>query len=58
MKRSGPAAARLRKALDLEVLAEGIETVEQCRYLKEVGCDTAQGYLLGRPVPAKDLATN
>lgn len=52
------AVITLGKALDLEVLAEGIETEEQYRYLKEVGCDTAQGYLLGHPVPAKDLATN
>lgn len=48
------AVITLGKALGLEVLAEGIETQEQFDYLKDLGCDTAQGYLLGRPVAASE----
>jgi diguanylate cyclase (GGDEF)-like protein/PAS domain S-box-containing protein len=49
------AVIALGKALNLEVLAEGIEREEQFTYLMALGCDTAQGYLLGRPVPATEL---
>ncbi|WP_133251373.1 EAL domain-containing protein [Pokkaliibacter plantistimulans] len=37
--------------LDLDVVAEGIETEEQFEILLNYGCDMGQGYLLGRPVP-------
>lgn len=40
----------LGNALGIEVLAEGVETVEQLDYLSGNGCDSVQGYLLGRPV--------
>lgn len=36
--------------LHLTVLAEGIETVEQAAFLKELGCDEAQGYYFSRPM--------
>jgi len=42
----------LGRSLGLEVLAEGVETVEQHRFLMEQGCDVFQGYLLARPQPA------
>ena len=45
----------LGKALKLEVLAEGIETEEQYGYLEALNCDTAQGFLLGRPAAPSDL---
>lgn len=41
-------------SLGLKVLAEGIETAEQLKRLREMGCDEGQGYLLGRPV-AKEI---
>lgn len=41
--------------LDLEVVAEGIETREQLEWLKRAGCHKAQGYLLGRPAPAAEI---
>lgn len=37
-------------------VAEGVETVDQMRTLRELGCDFAQGYLFAKPVPAHELA--
>ncbi len=45
----------LGHSLDLSVLAEGIETPEQLKRLREEGCDEAQGYYIGRPMPAADF---
>lgn len=39
-------------ALGLTVTAEGVETEGQSRQVQELGCDLAQGYFYGRPVPA------
>ena len=41
--------------LHLQVVSEGVETVEQQAFLEAHGCDYLQGYLLGRPVPLADL---
>ena len=40
---------------DLEVVAEGIEDVDTLKKLRVMGCDIAQGYLLGKPMPQSDL---
>jgi diguanylate cyclase (GGDEF)-like protein/PAS domain S-box-containing protein len=42
-------------AVDLTVVAEGVETAEELALLKEFGCDQAQGYHLGRPLAAAEL---
>jgi diguanylate cyclase (GGDEF)-like protein len=42
----------LGHTLNLEVVAEGVETVEQQELLTRLGCDSLQGFLLGRPAPA------
>jgi EAL domain-containing protein (putative c-di-GMP-specific phosphodiesterase class I) len=44
----------LGHSLGLEVVAEGVETEAQCAFLREHGCDGAQGYLFGRPIAAAD----
>jgi len=44
-------------ALDLSVVAEGIETNEQLAMLDAMDCDHAQGYLIGRPMPAAEATT-
>jgi diguanylate cyclase (GGDEF)-like protein/PAS domain S-box-containing protein len=43
------AIIRLGHSLDLTITAEGVETPEQAAILHRMGCDTAQGYLYGRP---------
>ncbi len=57
-----PGSATLVKAivalghgLGIEVVAEGVETDEQAAMLREFGCDTIQGYLISRPVPAEGI---
>jgi EAL domain-containing protein (putative c-di-GMP-specific phosphodiesterase class I) len=43
--------------LDLHVVAKGIETEQQLRIIRDLGCDAAQGYLFSKPVPAGDIAS-
>jgi EAL domain-containing protein (putative c-di-GMP-specific phosphodiesterase class I) len=45
----------LAHQLGLEVVAEGVEDSASYRLLDELGCDVAQGYLIGGPVPADEL---
>ncbi len=45
----------LAKSMGMQVHAEGIEQVEQARFLLEQGCDMGQGYWFGRPMPAQDI---
>ena len=46
----------MARNLDLEVLAEGVETEAQRDFLSRSGCDTFQGYLFSKPVPPGRLA--
>jgi predicted signal transduction protein with EAL and GGDEF domain len=41
----------MAKGLDLAVVAEGVETEDQLSFVTSQGCDSAQGYLLGMPMP-------
>ncbi|UXH78483.1 putative bifunctional diguanylate cyclase/phosphodiesterase [Roseateles amylovorans] len=45
----------LARSLHLDVLAEGVETLEQAEWLRREGCDWAQGWYYGRPMAAEDF---
>jgi diguanylate cyclase (GGDEF)-like protein/PAS domain S-box-containing protein len=49
------AIIELARALGMEAVAEGVENEEQRDFLVARGCPLAQGYLLGRPVPADEI---
>lgn len=43
------------KSLGIRVVAEGVETMQHARILKDIGCDVLQGYALARPMPADQI---
>ena len=45
----------MARSLDLDILAEGVETSEQAEVLLAAGCDKAQGYYFGKPMPSEEL---
>ena len=49
------AIIQLGKSLDMLVIAEGVETAEQERYLIDEGCNEGQGYHYSKPLPASEL---
>ncbi len=49
------AIVTLAHSLDMEVIAEGVETEPQSAILKSMGCDMAQGFFLSRPIDARDV---
>ncbi|HEY2630078.1 MAG TPA: EAL domain-containing protein, partial [Usitatibacter sp.] len=49
------AIVAMSRSLDVEVVAEGIETEEQLEELKRLGCQRGQGYLLARPMTAAQV---
>ncbi|NHZ81185.1 EAL domain-containing protein [Massilia sp. CCM 8695] len=50
------AVISLGHKLNLRVIAEGVETEQQCTFLRDNDCDEMQGYLFSRPVPAAQIA--
>jgi len=50
------ASLDLARKLQLDVVAEGVETVEDWQMLADLGCGMAQGYLIAAPVPGNELA--
>ncbi|HUS25647.1 MAG TPA: EAL domain-containing response regulator [Candidatus Binatia bacterium] len=49
-------AVQLARSLEVHVVAEGVETPRQWRWLGEIGCHAAQGFFVGRPQPGPRLA--
>jgi len=49
------ATVQMARSLKLFSLAEGIETLEQYHFLKELGCNYGQGYYFSKPVPATEI---
>jgi diguanylate cyclase (GGDEF)-like protein/PAS domain S-box-containing protein len=49
------AALAMARSLNLEVVSEGVETEAELAFLREHGCDMAQGFLYARPGPAADI---
>jgi len=50
------AVAQIGQTLDLETIAEGVETAEQAELLREYGCPYGQGFQFARPAPADKIA--
>lgn len=46
---------QMAASLGIGTVAEGVERIEEARWLRDHGCDAVQGYLLGRPAPASQL---
>ncbi|NTF42977.1 GGDEF domain-containing phosphodiesterase [Rhizobium rhizogenes] len=46
----------IARALNVEVVAEGVETEEHARILADLGCDELQGYAIGYPAPGNEIA--
>lgn len=51
------ASVGMAKQLRMRIVAEGVEDAEDWEFLKTSGADYAQGYFIGRPMPAADIAT-
>ena len=49
------AIAQLGHSLNLTIVAEGVETCAQAQFLRKCGCQEAQGFLFGRPLPPKQF---
>lgn len=53
-QRIATAVIEMSKSIDIHTLAEGVETEEQFRYLRNIGCEKVQGYYFGKPMPHEE----
>jgi EAL domain-containing protein (putative c-di-GMP-specific phosphodiesterase class I) len=49
------ASLEMARQLGMKTVAEGVENIDDWRFLRASGCDLAQGYFIGRPMPADDI---
>ena len=49
---------RMAFALDMRVICEGVETVEQEAFLRQIGCNYVQGFLYARPLPEEQFSAD
>ncbi len=47
--------AAISRSQNIDIVAEGVETMEHAKILKELGCHLLQGYALARPMSSKQL---
>ncbi|MDO5516078.1 MAG: bifunctional diguanylate cyclase/phosphodiesterase [Clostridium sp.] len=47
---------KMAKELEIQTITEGVENVEQAEFLRNIGCDMAQGFLYSRPIPITEFA--
>ena len=45
----------LAKHLNMEIVAEGIETEDQVNFLRDLGCDMIQGFYFAKPMPVNEF---
>ncbi len=49
------AVATLAETLGMDTVAEGVETLDELNTVRRAGCNKAQGFFIGRPVPVSEL---
>lgn len=47
---------KMAKELEIKTITEGVERVEQAEFLRNIGCDMAQGFLYSKPIPISEFA--
>ena len=53
-RRIATSVIEMAKQISIHTLAEGVETEEQFRYFRNIGCEKVQGYYFGKPMPYED----
>ncbi|SUY64860.1 diguanylate cyclase/phosphodiesterase (GGDEF & EAL domains) with PAS/PAC sensor(s) [Clostridium sporogenes] len=48
----------MSKSLDINIIAEGVETIDQLEILQELDCDFIQGFYISEPLPIKNFENN
>ncbi|MCR5096551.1 MAG: EAL domain-containing protein [Erysipelotrichaceae bacterium] len=57
-KRIAASVVEMAKNINIHTLCEGVETEEQFKYLRNIGCEKVQGYLFGQPLPYEEALNN